>query len=135
LVESYGRVNAFSSEYIEMLNYDLFFSLKPGFWDMKNKDVPLLLNKIPESERNYWQEKTTRERFMYDTRNLNAELRKCQQKANTLYQNQEDYISKNQFWSYIETITQIIQVALILLVIYLHAVLVSSIHGRITKTK
>jgi hypothetical protein len=135
LVEAYGRVNAFSSEYIEMLNYDLLFSRKPGFWELKIKDVPVLLNKIPEADRNYWQGKTTRERFMFKTQNLNSELRKCQQVVNALHQNQIDYISKNQFWSYLETITQIIQVVLILLVIYLHAVLISSIQQRIKKPK
>ncbi len=135
LVESYGRVNAFSLEYIEMLNYDLLLSRKLGFWDMKIKNVPDLFNKIPESERHVWQDKTTRERFMYKARNLNAELRKCQQNANDLYQKQEDYISKNKVWSYIEKIVQIIQLIFILLVIYLHATLIASIHGRIEKGK
>ena len=135
LVESYGRVNAFSLEYIEMLNYDLLLSRKPGFWDMTIKNVPELLNKIPESERLIWQDKTTRERFMYKARNLNAELRKCQQNANDLVQKQEDYISKNKAWGYTETTLQIIQVTFILLVIYLHGTLISSIRGRIEKTK
>lgn len=135
LVESYGRVNAFAIEYIEMLNYDMLFSRKPGFWAKSLKDVPEIFNKIPEAERYDWQDKTTRERFMYKVRKLNDELKKWQQRANTLFQNQENYISKNQVWGYIETTLQAIQVAFILLVIYLHAGLISLIHGRIAKSK
>jgi len=135
LVGSYGRVNAFSLEYIEMLNYDSIFSRKPGFWDMNIKNVPELFDKIPDSERHIWQDKTTRERFMYNARTISAELRKCQQNANDIYQKQEDYISKNKAWGYIETTVQIIQLILILLVIYLHGTLISSIHGRTEKAK
>jgi hypothetical protein len=135
LVESYGRVNAFALEYIEMLNYDMLFSRNPEFWTKNLKDVPEVLNKIPEAERYNWQDKTTRERFMYKARELNEELKKCQQKANILFQSQEDFISKNQAWGYVETTLQMIQVAIILLVIYLYAGLLSSIHGRIAKSK
>ena len=87
LVESYGRVNAFYLEYIEMLNYDMLLSRIPGIWDKKVKDVPEMFNKIPEAERNDWKDKTTRERFMYKTRGLNDVLKKCQQRVNTLSQN------------------------------------------------
>ncbi len=135
LVESYGRLNAFSLEYIEMLSYDLIFSRRPGFWDMNIKNVPELFDKIPESERHIWQDKTTRERFINNARTISAELRKCQQNANDIYLKQEDYISNNKAWSYIETTVQIIQLIFILLVIYLHGTLISSIHGRIEKVK
>jgi hypothetical protein len=62
LVESYGRVNAFALEYIEMLNYDMLFSRNPEFWTKKIKDVPEVFSKIPESERDTWSDRTTRER-------------------------------------------------------------------------
>ncbi len=135
LVESYGRVNAFALEYIEMLNYDMLFSRDPEFWTKKLIDVPEVLNKIPESERYSWQDKTTRERFMYKTRGLNEELRKCQLKANILFKDQENFISKNRAWDYVETTLQILQTAIILLVIYLYFGLHISIQVRIAKTK
>jgi hypothetical protein len=135
LVESYGRVNAFALEYIEMLNYDMLFSRDPEFWTKKLIDVPELLNKIPESERDGWKDKTTRERFMYKTRGLNEDLRKCQLKANILFKGQENFISKNRTWGFIETMLQIFQAAIILLVIYLYFGLHLSIQARITQTK
>lgn len=133
LVESYGRLNAFALEYIEMLNYDMLLSRNPALWTKKVKDVPELYNKIPESERNSWQDKTARERFMYKAGEANNNLRQSQQKANILFKNQEDFISKNQTWECAEATLQIIQVAIILLVIYLYVGLHSSIRGRISK--
>jgi hypothetical protein len=135
LVESYGRVNAFALEYIEMLNYDMLFSRDPEFWTKRIRDVPELLNKIPESERNAWMDKTTRERFMYKTRELNKELRNSQMKANALFADQKDFISKNHFLSSVETTLQISQAAIILFVIYLYFSLHASIQGRINKKR
>ena len=135
LAESYGRLNAFSIEYIEMLNYDLLFSREPGFWRKAVKEVPEILDKIPENELDHWKDKTTRERFIYSAKKVKHEQRSLQQEANTLFMHQENFISKNILWNNIETFLSLIQIFLILIVIYLYFGLISSIHGRIVKPK
>jgi hypothetical protein len=72
---------------------------------------------------------------MYKTRELNKELRNSQMKANALFADQKDFISKNHFLSSVETTLQISQAAIILFVIYLYFSLHASIQGRINKKR
>lgn len=120
LSRSYGETSARWLEVNEMLQRNLAFTLQ-GLSNKTVEESSIFHKKDFTNQKwNFWRDKTVIEFWEYSYRNAWKNLRNAIDETNKIKGNRENFVQKNKWWEFLESILRVVQICLIILSLLLY---------------